>query len=238
MSPAKHFYNLPNLAKMKTIWIFCIALSLNFGISHAQIPGGFVYLHESIPGIEQEVRYAGSHNFTGKPVKGYHKEKIILSKPAAKALKKVQQELDEKGYTLKVFDAYRPQQAVNSFMVWAKKPEDTLAKAEFYPEIDKKDLFQLGYIASKSGHTRGSAIDLTIIDKKTGKELDMGSPYDFFGKISHHDTDQITEEQKHNREFLKNLMLKHGFNPYPEEWWHYSLKNEPYPDTYFDFPVE
>ncbi len=223
---------------MKAIWIFCIAIGINSTASFAQIPEGFVYLHKTIPSIKGEVRYAGSHNFTGKPVKGYRKEKIILSKPAAKALRKVQEELDKKGYCLKVFDAYRPQRSVNSFVAWAKKTGDTLAKAEFYPEINKKDLFQLGYIASKSGHTRGSAIDLTIIDKNTGEELDMGSPYDFFGKISHHNTNQISKEQKQNRIFLKQLMLKHGFYPYPEEWWHYSLKNEPYPNTYFDFPVE
>ncbi|MDR9458167.1 MAG: M15 family metallopeptidase [Salegentibacter sp.] len=202
------------------------------------LPEGFIYLHQMIPGIELDIRYAGDHNFLGNPVNGYNRPVAILSKPAADALIKVQHGLMQQGYCLKVFDAYRPQMAVDHFVVWARDTNDTLAKQEFYPDVPKSELFQRGYIASKSGHSRGSTVDLTIIDAKTKKELDMGSSYDFFGIISHHDSGQVTKEQRANRELLKSLMKKQGFHPYPEEWWHYTLRNEPYPETYFDFPVE
>lgn len=202
------------------------------------LPEAFVYLHQIIPGIELDIRYAGENNFLGKPVNGYNRPVAILSRPAAEALIKVQHELMEQGLCLKIFDAYRPQMAVDHFVVWARDPSDTLAKQEFYPDVPKSELFQRGYIASKSGHSRGSTVDLTIINAETGKELDMGSSYDFFGIISHHDSGQITAEQKTNRTLLKNLMSKHGFHPYPEEWWHYTLRGEAYPETYFEFPVE
>lgn len=214
---------------------------INLNISLAQekeLPKGFVYVKEYIPDIKLDIRYAGSNNFVGKPVKTYHKPVAILSKPAAEALKKVQKDLMQQDYCLKIFDAYRPQSAVNHFIEWARNPADTLNKARFYPEVAKKDLFELGYIASKSGHSRGSTIDLTIVDVKTGKELAMGSTYDFFGNISHHNTDKITKEQKANRSLLKRTMIKNGFRPYPEEWWHYTLRDEPYPETYFNFPVQ
>ncbi|MCP9199739.1 M15 family metallopeptidase [Gramella sp. GC03-9] len=199
---------------------------------------GFVYLDEKIPGIVYDIRYAGSNNFIGKPVSGYHKPQAILSEPAADALLKVQEELIQKDLMLKIFDAYRPQQAVDHFIRWARDKEDTLMKAQFYPDIPKSRLFQLGYIASRSGHSRGSTVDLTLVDANTCKELDMGSPYDFFGKISHHSAPGISETQKKNRLLLKSMMMKHGFRPYAEEWWHYTYKLETYPDTYFDFPVE
>lgn len=220
------------------IRFFFILISLNFTAQENKMPEGFVYLHEIIPDLELDIRYAGYNNFIGKPVSGYEKPVAIISIPAGKALAKVQKELKDKGYCLKIFDAYRPQTAVNNFIEWARNPADTLTKKEFYPEVDKKDLFQLGYIATKSGHSRGSTIDLTIIDAETKKELDMGSPYDFFGSISHHSSNAITSVQKANRELLKNTMGKYGFLPYPEEWWHYTLRNEPYPNTFFDFKVE
>lgn len=219
-----------------------ITLSILFCFSgQAQdraLPQGFVYLHHLIPALELEIRYAGEHNFLGKPVDGYHRPVAILSRPAAEALVKVQHDLRQQGYCLKVFDAYRPQRAVDHFVLWARDATDTLAKPEFYPNIPKSELFQRGYIASKSGHSRGSTVDLTIINANTREELDMGSSYDFFGIISHHDSEQVTSEQKANRELLKSLMEKNGFHPYPEEWWHYTLREEPYPETYFDFPVE
>ena len=217
--------------------IFIISISSSLAQQN-RLQEGFVYVKEKIPNIKLEIRYAGSDNFIGKPVNAYNKPVAILTEEAANALEKAQKDLMEQGYCLKIFDAYRPQTAVNHFIEWARKPEDTLTKQQFYPNIAKKDLFQLGYIATKSGHSRGSTIDLTIIDAQTGKEIDMGSNYDFFGDISHHSTNKITEEQKANRSLLKRIMIKNGFRPYPEEWWHYTLRNEPYPKTYFDFPVQ
>ena len=224
---------------MKSLtYLLLFLISLNTGLAQEKnLHKDFVYIKEQIPDIKLDIRYAGSNNFIGKPVNSYQKPVGILSKPATEALEKVQNDLMSQGYCLKIFDAYRPQTAVNHFIEWARNPADTLTKAKFYPEVAKKDLFQLGYIASKSGHSRGSTIDLTIMDAKTGKELDMGSGYDFFGDISHHNTDKITKEQKANRSLLKRIMIKNGFRPYPEEWWHYTLRNEPYPETYFDFPV-
>lgn len=201
-------------------------------------PKGFVYVHKVIPEVAYDIRYAGDHNFIGEPIEGYKNPVALLTSEAADALRKVQQELKNQGYQLKVFDAYRPQQAVNHFIAWAKDTAATQMKPEFYPEVDKKDLFKLDYIASRSGHTRGSTVDLTIIDSTSGKELDMGSSYDFFGEISHHGAPGITPKQERNRSLLKNTMQKHGFRPLATEWWHYTLENEPYPDTYFKFPVK
>ncbi|WP_424494427.1 M15 family metallopeptidase [Salinimicrobium sp. GXAS 041] len=201
-------------------------------------PEGFVYVHEMVPNVQYEIRYCGSNNFTGKPIPGYENATALLTSEAAAALQKVSQNLNEKGFLLKIFDAYRPQQAVDSFVEWARNPADTLTKRKFYPEIDKKNLFSLNYIASRSGHSRGSTIDLTLLDKSTGKELDMGSPYDFFGPVSHHGSPEISAKQQKNRLLLKNAMEAAGFRALQEEWWHYSLRNEPYPETYFDFPVK
>lgn len=222
----------------QVILIIAIALSFLACKSEENLPKGFSYIHQEIPSIVIDLRYFGNHNFVGRPIVGYQNQVAILSTQATGALKKVQTELNQQGLGLKVFDAYRPQQAVTSFETWAKDLEDTIAKQEFYPNIDKKDLFTLGYIASKSGHTRGSTIDLTIIDLNTNQELDMGSSFDFFGTISHHNTNQITVSQKENREMLRKTMLQYGFKEYAEEWWHYTLVNEPFPDTYFDFIVK
>jgi D-alanyl-D-alanine dipeptidase len=225
------------MKSLSSLLIFLI--SLNSGLAQEKkLPEGFVYIAEQIPEIKLDIRYAGSNNFIGKPVNAYHKPVAILTQQAANALKKAQKDLMAEGYCLKVFDAYRPQTAVNHFIEWARKPGDTLTKQKFYPEVDKKNLFELGYIASKSGHSRGSTVDLSIINIETGQEVDMGSSYDFFGDISHHNTAKITKEQKANRSLLKRIMIKNGFRPYPEEWWHYTLRNEPYPETYFDFTVQ
>lgn len=203
-----------------------------------ELPNGFVYVDEVIPDVVLEMRYAGDHNFIGTPIRGYHAPRAILTTPAAEALFKVQQKLKEEGYCLKIFDAYRPQAAVNHFVEWARVEKDTIMKSVFYPEVNKRDLFTLGYISSKSGHSRGSTVDLTLIDAHTGEEIDMGGTYDFFGKVSHHDTNLITRGQKEKREFLKQIMNTFGFRPYPQEWWHYTLRLEPHFDTYFNFPVE
>ncbi len=216
---------------------FCLCI-LPVAAQEYNLPPGFVYIDEAIPDIILDVRYAGENNFLGAPVTGYNREKVILSNPAAQALKKVQEELRTKGYCLKIFDGYRPQRAVNHFINWAKDSGDTLMKQQFYPDVDKKDLFNLGYISTRSGHSRGSTIDLTIVDSNTEKEVDMGGDYDFFGELSHHNYQDLTGVQKKNRALLKGVMMKYGFQPYSQEWWHYTYQPEPYPDTYFDFVVE
>lgn len=209
-----------------------------FHFSAQELPDDFIHLDEVIPDIIYEIRYAGDHNFIGEPIKGYKKPQAILNKPAAEALLKVQQELIRKDYMLKVFDAYRPQTAVNHFMEWARDSSDTIMKSEFYPDVSKSSLFELGYISTKSGHSRGSTVDLTIVHVKNCENVDMGGAYDFFGEISHHYSTNVTPKQKQNRELLRLTMRKYGFRSYPEEWWHYTYDAEPYPDTYFDFPVE
>ena len=217
------------------IWLVTLLISFT---QDTYPPEGFVYIHKAIPSAQYEIRYSGDHNFIGSPIDGYERPVALMTREAASALKKAADKLETQGYILKIFDAYRPQRAVNQFIAWAKDPADVKMKQEFYPEVDKKDLFRLGYIASKSGHSRGSTVDLTIIDKATGKEVDMGSPYDFFGEISHHGAQNITPQQTRNRELLMRAMQQAGFRAYPEEWWHYTLKDEPYPETYHDFPVK
>ncbi len=204
----------------------------------SQLPDGFVYVTDEIPTAILEIRYFSEDNFVGAVIDGYHAPKAILTKEAAQALKKAADSLYEQGYYIKIFDAYRPQRAVDHFIRWAKDLNDTKMKEKYYPALDKSVLFELGYIAEKSGHSRGSTVDLTLVDISTGEELDMGSGFDFFGEISNHGTDLITEEQEENRNILRDAMVAAGFEVYPEEWWHYKLKDEPYPDTYFDFPVE
>ena len=163
----------------------------------------------------------------------------LLSKQAAAALKKASDELVQLGYRLKIYDAYRPQKAVDHFVRWSKNIEDTLMKRYFYPDLDKSVLFAQEYIAEKSGHTRGSTVDLTLFDMTTEKEVDMGGTFDFFGEQSHPDYKKtLTDEQYSNRMLLRNVMIKHGFKPLDSEWWHFTLKDEPFPDTYFDFDVK
>ncbi|MBN2395746.1 MAG: M15 family metallopeptidase [Candidatus Atribacteria bacterium] len=199
---------------------------------------GFVYVDEFIPDSIFEVRYYSTDNFVGSRVDGYLAPKVILTIEAVRALAAVADELSQQGLALKIFDGYRPQQAVNHFIRWVADGEDEKMKDKYYPEVDKKDLFSLGYIAKKSGHSRGSTVDLTLIDIDTGEELDMGSGFDYFGEISHHNTDMINEQQRQNRVILREVMEKYGFGAYSGEWWHYTLKKEPYPDTYYDFPVQ
>lgn len=204
----------------------------------SQLPKGFVYVDEVIPSAQYDIRYYGDNNFIGSRIKGYEAPLAILTSDAAKALKKVNEDLESQGYRLKIIDAYRPQKAVNHFVSWSKDPKDTLMKETFYPDIDKKKLFKLGYLSSKSGHSRGSTVDLTMVFKRTGEEVDMGSPVDFLGPISSHGSTLINKEQRKHRYILKTAMVKQGFKPYTKEWWHYTLKNEPFPDTYFNFDVK
>jgi len=173
-----------------------------------------------------------------QPVDGYESGKCIISLEAAKALKKAQEELYNYNMCLKVYDAYRPQRAVNHFVRWAKQINDTLTKQQFYPEVDKRNLFKAGYIASQSRHSSGSTVDISIVDAATGKELDMGSPWDFFGERSWVAHDKLTDKQKANRSLLQRIMLKNGFRNYPKEWWHFTLRGEPYRNQYFDFVLD
>ncbi len=198
---------------------------------------GFVLLADYVPAIIQEIRYYSTYNFIGDRIDGYEEPVALATKDAARALKAVSNEMFVRGYRLKVFDAYRPVMAVKHFILWGIEDEDIRMKPYFYPEIEKQDTFRLGYIAKQSSHSRGSAIDLTLLDMKTGKELDMGSPFDRFSEVSHPDYRGITDQQYENRMILQHTMVRNGFVPYECEWWHFMLKDEPFPDTYFNFPV-
>lgn len=200
-------------------------------------PSGFVLLAEHVPGIIQEIRYYSTYNFIGERIDGYEEPCALLTKEAARALKSVSNELMVQGCRLKVFDAYRPVSAVKHFILWGIEDQDVRMKPYFYPDLQKQELFAKGYIAKESSHSRGSTIDLTLLDMATGRELDMGSPFDRFGEISHPDYRGITQEQYDNRMLLRRAMLRGGFEPIDCEWWHFTLADEPYPDTYFDFPV-
>lgn len=221
--------------------IAAIIFSLPIYASAAPNPNdssGFVVLSEVVPDIIQEIRYYSTYNFVGDRIRGYEEPCALMTREAAVALKKVADDLRKQGYRLKVFDAYRPQAAVDNFVEWAKRIDDTRMKKYFYPELNKDVLFPQGYIAENSGHSRGSTIDLTLFDMNTGKEVDMGGTFDYFGERSHPDyKGDLTKEQLANRKILRDAMLRHGFKPLDTEWWHFTLKDEPYPDTYFTFPV-
>jgi D-alanyl-D-alanine dipeptidase len=198
---------------------------------------GFVALGEYIPGIVQEIRYYSTYNFVGERINGYEAPCALLTIEAARALQTVAGELNVQGYRLKIFDAYRPVRAVKHFVLWGIEDTDIRMKPYFYPELEKQQLFIEGYIASRSSHSRGSTVDLTLLDMATGKEVDMGSPFDYFGDASHPDYRGITDEQYDNRMILREAMLRNGFLPIDCEWWHFTLADEPYPNTYFEFPV-
>ena len=198
---------------------------------------GFVVLADYVPSIIQEIRYHSTYNFIGDRIDGYEEPCALLTVEAARALKSVSGELASQGFRLKVFDAYRPAAAVKHFVQWSVDDLDLRMKPFFYPDLDKADLFQRGYIASKSSHSRGSTVDLTLLDMRTGKEVDMGSPFDLFSEVSHPDYRGITDEQYVNRMYLRDAMVRNGFTPIFCEWWHFTLADEPYPETYFEFPV-
>ena len=198
---------------------------------------GFVLLSDYVPQIVQEIRYYSTYNFVGDRIDGYEEPCALLTKEAARDLKAVSNEMVVQGYRLKVFDAYRPACAVRHFILWGIEDQDVRMKPYFYPDLQKQELFAKGYIAKQSGHSRGSTVDLTLLDMKTGKEVDMGSPFDLFHEISHPDCRTVTDEQYENRMFLQQAMTRNGFLPIDCEWWHFTLENEPYPDTYFEFPV-
>ena len=251
------------LFSMKNTMFVFVAAAIMLAVSACRtdcsdaMPPGFVHLAEAVPDAILEVRYYSTYNFIGDRIRGYERPTPLLSVEAAKALKSVSDELLPMGYRLKIYDSYRPQRAVDHFVEWSKQTDDTRMKAYFYPDLDKSVLFPQGYIAEKSGHSRGSTVDLTLFDMKTEKELDMGGTFDWFGQESHPDwggnpetkvytgrfpagtpdNRKISAAQFRNRMLLREVMLKHGFKPVDTEWWHFTLENEPYPDTYFDYPV-
>ena len=198
---------------------------------------GFVLLSNAVPDAILEIRYYSTYNFIGDRVDGYMEPIALLTREAASALRAVSDEMVKQGYRLKIFDAYRPQMAVSHFMRWAMDAKDARMKEFFYPDLEKEKLFPLGFIAEHSGHSRGSTVDLTLFDMKTGKEMDMGGPFDYFGERSYSDFTGVTAAQHGNRMLLREAMKAQGFRPIAEEWWHFTLQNEPYPDTYFTFPV-
>ena len=200
-------------------------------------PSGFVVLSDVIPGIIQEIRYHSTYNFVGERVDGYEEPIALMTLEGARALKTVANEANAMGYRLKIFDAYRPARAVKHFVLWGIEDLDLRMKPFFYPELQKQELFIKGYVASQSSHSRGSTVDLTLFNMETGKEVDMGGPFDYFGELSHPDYRGVTDEQYDNRMLLQKLMTRNGFEPIGCEWWHFTLKDEPYPETYFDFPI-
>ena len=197
---------------------------------------GFVDLCKEVPGVQAEIRYATAHNLTGHPLAGYHAGKAVGTVEAAAALKIAEETARQLGYGLLIYDAYRPQKAVGDFVAWSQEPENGRTKAEFYPELDKAELFPRGYIARRSGHSRGSVIDLTLT--RDGVPVDMGTGFDFMSDSSHHGFKSLTEVQLRHRAVLRAIMAYAGFESYECEWWHYRLMDEPYPDTYFDFDIE
>ncbi len=224
-------------------------------------PEEFVALRDVDPTIVEEIRYAGQHNFVGHPVRGYREPTCLLTKPAAEALHAAQQELLQQGYTLKVYDCFRPQRAVDQFVSWAERPHDQRMKDEFYPRTDKSTLFEDGYIAEESGHSRGSTVDLTLVElpahpqrpyvpgepltpcyapqheRFPDNNVDMATGFDCFDTLSHTDDPRVSGEARHNRDLLRSALASVGMENYPDEWWHFTLSEEPFPDTYFDFPV-
>ncbi len=199
---------------------------------------GFVVLTDIVPDAIMEIRYYTLYNFIGDRVRGYEEPVALVTKETAYALREVQKEIEPLGYTIKVFDAYRPQMAVDHFVEWARNLNDVRMKNYFYPEENKANLFARGYIASRSGHSRGSTVDLTLYDLRNQCDVDMGGTFDYFGYRSHPDYPNITDQQKRNRQLLRSVMLKHGFRGIDTEWWHYTLNNEPYPNQYFNFTVK
>jgi len=199
-------------------------------------PAAFVDAATIVPGLIPEMRYATAHNFTARPVDGYEARRCLLTRQAAEALAAVARDLAPRGFVIKAFDCYRPTRAVANFVRWARDINDQAARAEFYPNVDKRTLFRDGYIASHSGHSRGSTIDMTLA-RSDGTELDMGTPFDFFSPHSSTADPTVTPEQHANRMFLVAAMRRRGFRNYAKEWWHYTLTPEPFPDTYFNFPV-
>ena len=200
-------------------------------------PDTFVDAASIAPGLLVEARYATAHNFVGQPIEGYDRPVCYLTRPAAAALAQVVKDLEASGLTLKAYDCYRPERAVAHFVRWARNLADISQKGEFYPDVDKSTLFRDGYIAARSGHSRGSTMDLTLAHRADGRELDMGTPFDFFSPLAWPSNRHVNAEAQANRMLLAQAMRRHSFMAYNKEWWHFTLRHEPFPETYFDFPV-
>ena len=217
--------------------IFAILLfTFNYIFFNNNLEDGFVYLKDIDDSIIVDLKYYSSENFTGQLVEGYHSNTAILTNEAASALSNAQNDFNKLGYSLILYDAYRPQRAVDFFVQWSKNLNDTINKRIYYPNIKKSELFKLGYIAYKSGHSRGSTVDVSIVEISTNNELDMGTVFDYFGVESHTFFDEISENQKANRLLLYEVMTDNGFKNYSKEWWHYTLEDEPF-EKYFNFLV-
>jgi len=243
-------------------FLFVVMLLLSSAAFASRLPKDFVYLKDIDPTIQQDIRYSGYHNFMGHPVKGYHAKECVLTRQAAYALAKVQADLLKSNLSLKVYDCYRPQQAVDDFVAWSKQPKDTKMKNEFYPRVAKNHLFADGYIAKKSGHTRGSTVDLTIVTVPTLQEaeyhqgqkliacfapyhsryhdnsINMGTGFDCLDTTAYPLSKKVSLVAYQNRQLLRHIMRKYGFQPYDKEWWHFTLKDEPFKNSYFNFPIE
>jgi zinc D-Ala-D-Ala dipeptidase len=214
-----------------------LVLSGQAAPAQAPLPSGFVDAAAVVDGLAVDMRYFSNNNFVGERIDGYEHARCVLSAQAAFALAAAQKNLAARGLGLKVFDCYRPQRAVAHFVRWAQKVDDVRRKSQFYPDVDKRDLFKDGYISERSGHSRGSTVDLTLVRRADGRELDMGSPFDFFSPKSWPTDRGVSPEAQRNRALLAEAMTAGGFRPYDKEWWHFTLANEPFPETYFDFPV-
>ncbi|WP_218813897.1 M15 family metallopeptidase [Rickettsiella endosymbiont of Dermanyssus gallinae] len=221
----------------KLLFIFYSFFFFSINSYATEKPSDFITLKSQIPSIQEDIRYHTSNNFMGRPIMGYTNPLCILTKQAAMALLRVQNTLNKNNLGLRVFDCYRPQMAVDDFFQWSQNPQDQTMKAEYYPRIDKGELFKRNYIARRSGHSRGSTVDLTIVDLKANEPLDMGTPFDFLDPLSQPSNQMVSAEQFKNRMLLQTLMRKAGFSSLKNEWWHFSLRNEPYKHRYFNFPV-
>jgi D-alanyl-D-alanine dipeptidase len=197
----------------------------------------FAFVDELVPGIRWDAKYATWDNFTGKPVEGYAANRIVGTHPLCEALRTARANAAELGFGLLLWDGYRPQRAVDSFTRWAQRPEDGRTKPRHYPNLDRDAIFERGYVATKSGHSRGSTVDLTLFHLDTGDLAAMGGGHDLMDPVSHHGARGLTRLESGNRNRLRAVMEASGFLPYDTEWWHYTLRDEPYPDTYFDFPI-
>jgi zinc D-Ala-D-Ala dipeptidase len=217
--------------------VLALLLAAQPAQAQTPLPSGFVDAAAVVNGLVVDMRYFGHNNFVGERIDGYDRPRCLLSAPAANALAAVERDLAARGLGLKVFDCYRPQRAVAQFVRWAQRIDDLKRKREFYPDVDKRDLFKEGYIAERSGHSRGSTVDATLVRRADGRELDMGSPFDFFSPKSWPADTSVSAQAQQNRALLAAAMTRGGFRPYDKEWWHFTLLAEPFPDTYFDFPV-
>ena len=222
---------------MRFIQFAAVLLFATAAVHAAERPASFVDVAARVPGIAVEMRYAGEHNFVGVRIDGYERPVCLLTAQAAGALAQVQHDLAERGLGLKVFDCYRPGRAVAHFVRWARDLADVKRKTEFYPTVDKRELFRLGYIAAQSGHSRGSTVDIGLVGLADGAEPDMGTPFDTFGPRSWPGDTTVSAEARRHRALLAAAMRRRGFRPYAKEWWHFTLRDEPFPATYFDFPV-